>query len=265
MGLKSPLLIEFLKRGLSKESRDKIRRVARSHFPRLQSSIYRILFGNDLCTLARLYGSDKWGAHWYAKHYQNHFAHLRKNAMNILEVGIGGYDVPEEGGASLRMWKAYFPNSQIFGLDICDKSPHDEDRIKTFKGSQVDLKFLDEVCQSTGTLDIVIDDGSHLNEHVLTTFAHLFPQLAPNGIYVVEDTQTSYWPNFKGSSENLGDTRTSMGFFKSLIDCLNHMEFSIENYSPTYYDRHIVGMHFYHNLVFIQKGDNNEAGSVQGS
>ena len=42
-----------------------------------------------------------------------------------------------------RMWKRYFLNGQIFGLDIYDKSPQEENRIKIFKGSQVDFDFLD--------------------------------------------------------------------------------------------------------------------------
>jgi len=53
-----------------------------------------------------------------------------------------------------------------------------------------------------------------------------------------------------------------MNFFKSLIDGLNYEEFTLDEYVPTYFDRHIVAMHFYHNLVFIYKGLNNEGSSV---
>lgn len=64
--------------------------------------------------------------------------------------------------------------------------------------SQVDPDLLDDVVRNAGRLDIIIDDGSHLNEHVLTTFHHLFAKLAPGGLYLVEDTQTSYWPGYAG-------------------------------------------------------------------
>jgi demethylmacrocin O-methyltransferase len=49
-----------------------------------------------------------------------------------------------------------------------------------------------------------------------------------------------------------------MNFFKNLTDCLNHQEIPDENYKETYFDKKIVSIHFYHNLVFIYKGDNDE-------
>ena len=33
----------------------------------------------------------------------------------------------------------------------------------------------------------------------------------------------------------------------------------IPDYQRSYYDAHITSMHFYHNMIFIYKGDNNEA------
>lgn len=53
-----------------------------------------------------------------------------------------------------------------------------------------------------------------------------------------------------------------MNYFKSLIDCLNHQEFVKRDYLPTYFDQHIVSVHFYHNLIFIYKGLNNEESNV---
>jgi hypothetical protein len=47
-------------------------------------------------------------------------------------------------------------------------------------------------------------------------------------------------------------------FLKKLTDSLNYEEFLKPGYQPSYYDEHIVAMHFYHNLVFIQKGQNKE-------
>ena len=53
-----------------------------------------------------------------------------------------------------------------------------------------------------------------------------------------------------------------MNYFKHLTDSLNYKEFLIEEYQPTYYDQHIVAMHFYHNLIFIVKGLNEEASNI---
>jgi hypothetical protein len=54
---------------------------------------------------------------------------------------------------------------------------------------------------------------------------------------------------------------TAINFLKSLVDCLNYEEFIHSGYQPSYFDRNIIGLHYYHNMVFVQKGDNNE-GSV---
>ncbi len=215
----------------------------------------------DLSRLAALHGSDKFLSHYYTPHYQAHFASLRKKRLKILEIGIGGYEFPTHGGESLRMWKAYFPNSQIVGIDIADKSYHDENRIKTFRGSQDDREFLERVNREAGSFDIIIDDGSHRNDHVIKSFEILFPLLNPNGIYAVEDTQTAYW---KGWGADNDQSQTSLAFFKSLTDGLNFEEYDDDHYQPTHFDRHIVGMHFYHNLVFVMKGLNNEGSNAKG-
>ena len=143
-------------------------------------------------------------------------------------------------------------------MDIYDKSPFEENRIRIFRGSQDDPDLLRRIHREIGRLDIIIDDGSHLNEHVIRTFEILFPLLEMGGIYVIEDVQTSYWPDHGGDSDDLGNPKTTMNFLKGLADCLNHEEFIRPGYVPSYYDRHIVAMHFYHNLVFIYKGMNNE-------
>ena len=228
---------------------------------KLGSPIVSRLFAHNLPALAIIAGTDKWGAHWYAQHYQNHFAPLRRQRLNILEIGVGGFADPTAGGASLRMWKSFFPRALIHAVDIVDKTALQEPRIKIFQGSQDDPDFLRGVVREMGTVDIIIDDGSHRNEHVLKSFEILFPLLAENGIYAIEDMQTSYWQNYGGTSKEFNDRRTSMGYFKSLIDGLNHDEYLIRDYGPTYLDRNIVSMHFYHNLAFIYKGRNQE-GSV---
>ena len=90
--------------------------------------------------------------------------------------------------------------------------------------------------------------------------------LSLNGIYVIEDLQTSYWENVNGidldGSYDLKAEHTSMNFLKSLTDCLNYEEFPVDDYERTYFDKHIISIHFYHNLVFIYKGINNEGSNL---
>ena len=213
--------------------------------------------GPGLVDLAKKHGTDKWGTHRYAQHYHRYLEHLRDEPVNLLEIGVGGYSDPARGGNSLRMWKEFFPRGQVFGMDIHDKSLLEEDRIRIFRGDQGDAASLRRVAEEIGRIDIIVDDGSHLSEHVITTFETLFPLLEPHGIYAVEDLQTSYWPEWHGS-EDLQSRDTSMAMLKRLVDGLNYEEFVLDGYEASYADQHIVAAHFFHNLAILEKGVNAE-------
>ncbi len=202
----------------------------------------------NLSDLALSHGTDK-VPHCYI--YERYFGSLRNEKINFFEIGIGGYDVPEAGGSSLRMWKEYFPNSDIYALDYYDKSPHSEDRLHIYQGSQDNPEILQKIYQDMGRIDIVLDDGSHRSEHVIASFEILFPLLASGGMYVVEDLATSYWPDHNGSDDLL-DQKTSVSYFKRRVDGIQHRHFRHE-YSPHYADEHIASIHFYENVVVITK------------
>jgi hypothetical protein len=208
-------------------------------------------YRKDIKALATLFGSDKWNDHWYAKHYETHFHKLRTQPIHILEIGVGGYDDPTRGGASLRMWKSYFRRGQIFGLDLHEKSGLQESRITIFQGSQADPECLLGIVETLKQLDIVIDDGSHINSHVITSFECLFPQLVAGGLYVVEDTQTSYLKEYGGHPEP-GHKETMMGYFSALCESVNSSDFG-PDIDLTTLQKSIAGMHFYHNLIVIEK------------
>lgn len=248
------MLRESIKKNFSYKQRRKIRQ--------LINNIKAIGSWNNLNRIAEIYGSETWGSHFYTPHYKLHLGRFKYRRVKLLEIGVGGYKKPAKGGNSLRMWKNYFPFGRIFSIDIYDKSILQEKRIKIFKGHQADENFLNEVINEIGDLDIIIDDGSHINEHVIKTFNLLFPKLKDGGIYVIEDTQTSYWDDFGGDSQDLDNSKTLMNFFKSLTDTLNNKEFIIPGYKQSYFDKKIISMHFYHNLIFIYKGDNNEESNV---
>jgi demethylmacrocin O-methyltransferase len=214
---------------------------------------------NDLNRLALLFHTDKWGNHWYTQHYQRYFQALKGKRLNVLEIGVGGYEDSGAGGGSLRMWKAYFRKSRIVGIDLHDKTQFRERRIDIRKFDQTDSEALLRLSSEYGGFDIIIDDGSHLNEHVIKSFHVLFPLLRGNGIYVVEDTQTAYWPTWGGG---ISTPQTSVAFFKGLVDGLNHVEYPIANYEPDHFDQNVVEIAFFHNLIFICKGNNDEKANV---
>ena len=56
-----------------------------------------LLKRKDLPSLARIFGSDKWGHHRYANHYQRFLQQLRKTKVVLLEITIGGYADPQIG------------------------------------------------------------------------------------------------------------------------------------------------------------------------
>ncbi|MQY19002.1 class I SAM-dependent methyltransferase [Nocardia macrotermitis] len=207
------------------------------------------------------YGSDKWGGHQYSQWYERHFEPIRDRRLTILEIGVGGYHDVHEGGASLRMWQNYFPRARIYGLDIFDKTHMSRGRMTVLQGDQSDPEDLARVLDTTGPLDIVIDDGSHRSEHVLTTFETLFPALREGGLYAIEDLQTSYWSAFGGRPPGPTGVPTSMEFLKLLLDGVNHEE--IDGREPQATDAHIRGLHFYHNLAILEKGANREGGGPQ--
>lgn len=212
-----------------------------------------------LAELCVRYGSDKWGAHAYTRRYERHFAPLRDQPLNILEIGVGGFTDPRRGGASLSVWKRYFPRALVHGMDITDKTALSEQRITVLQGDQSCTDDLAAVAAAAGPFDIVIDDGSHVSAHLLTTFHALWPALRYGGMYIMEDLQTSYWPSFGGRDDTFDDPATSVGFLKTLVDGLNHEE--IDGRQPAGTDAAIGALHFYHNLVVIEKESNLDGGA----
>lgn len=207
-----------------------------------------------LSELALKHGTDKWNHHWYTDHYHKHLQHFRESAIKLLEIGVGGYEYPDRGGQSLRMWKEYFPQGQIWAIDIWDKQKLVEDRIHILQGSQDNVNFLKEVYNQMGGIHVVVDDGSHCCPHIIASFNFLFPLLDENGIYIIEDTETSYWKDY-GGDYNVHHPGSTINYFKQFIDGQNHA--TIPGY-PVVPELHhwIKSISFYRNLIIIEKGEN---------
>ncbi len=91
------------------------------------------------------------------------------------------------------MWRDYFENGRIFGIDInAEAKLSEDDRIEIFIGDQTDTTFLDSVTAKTGALTMVIDDGGHRAEQQIGSLVHLWQFVEPGGLYIIEDTHTSY-------------------------------------------------------------------------
>ena len=100
--------------------------------------------------------------------YEKHFKPLTDRPIKILEIGI-------LNGGSLQMWKEYFgENISIVGLDIGSHCKnYEESQINVEIGSQYDSIVLDDLIYKYKNFDIIIDDGSHISEHIIFSFNHL--------------------------------------------------------------------------------------------
>ena len=143
------------------------------------------------------------------------------------------------------------PHARIVGLDIdpsCKAA--EEDQIAVRIGDQSDERFLASVVDEFGTPDVVLDDGSHRMEHVRATFAYLYPLVATEGVYFVEDLHTAYWRRYGGG---LGRDGTFIEIAKQLIDELN-ADLSRGAVSPTEFTASTMSMHFYDSCVVFERG-----------
>jgi hypothetical protein len=135
------------------------------------------------------HGTDKASAgHNYLAFYELFFAPLRDRPLTVLEIGV-------LNGASLRTWEDYFPAAKIVGADIQPSSRQFErDRVVIEILDQSNIEELVQVGIKHGPFDIIVEDGSHMWEHQITTLRTLFPFVKQDGIYIVEDLQTNYGP-----------------------------------------------------------------------
>lgn len=134
------------------------------------------------------YGTDKATYHKYLDFYQKHLP-KRTFKGRLLEIGV-------MDGASLRMWREYYPKAEIIGVDNAmqvDLRIEDVGLVEIDATNPIELKEL-------GMFDIIIDDGSHKTADQQATFDHLFNnQLNKGGFYILEDLHTSLMPHYVNS------------------------------------------------------------------
>lgn len=144
-----------------------------------------------LCWLAGKYGTDKLG--FYTPIYDLLLSGRRDRVFRVLEVGIGTPEAMKHvpgyrPGASLRMWRDYFPNATIYGVDISHDAcaAADGERITNWCADSRELDSTAIAC-AVGRFDLIVDDGSHEPEDQQKTFENLSPLLVPGGLYIIED------------------------------------------------------------------------------
>ncbi len=215
-----------------------------------------------------LVGGDKCVRHNYCEKYERHLQTWRDKKFKLLEIGV-------MEGRSLKMWKDYFPRADIIGIDILeDCKKYESERIQVEIGSQADKSFLQNLCDKYGTFEIIIDDGSHLWNDIISSFNFLFPRLAGGGHYVIEDLHTSYDREF-----SQGAKQSAIDYLKSTIDKINlngsiggKYDKSAAIKQKIVYEKSLhledcryeaYGLHFYTSICFIEKEKNKTKRNIK--
>lgn len=199
-----------------------------------------------LCEIARKYACEKCPCsmpfpiqratenptHPYTPVYWDLFGFWAGEVKHMLEIGINE-------GRSLRMWRDFFGNAKIYGLDIRPETLIKEDRIRTWIVDQNDPVGLKEWADERECLfDIIIDDGSHIYDHQVRSLHVLLPYLKPHGVYVIED-----------SMRQTGDRYDPNGQYPSLVSAPPDIRRDVFAWSDTIHSTLQVfrrpGFHFF--------------------
>jgi hypothetical protein len=145
------------------------------------------------------FGSDK-NLSGYTPTYVELFESIRNENINLLEIGIGTIISGAQSsmantqiqnykpGASLRVWKTYFPNSLVYGGDIQEDTQFTEERIQTFLFDSTNKEQCDTILKDM-QFDVIIDDGWHRWDAQMNTITNLFNRVKVGGFYIIEDIE----------------------------------------------------------------------------
>ena len=142
--------------------------------------------------------TDKNTSHSYLELYENLLHKKKETAKNILEIGIGDFD--DKNGGSIKLWKDYFTNAIIYGIDILPiNRVLDElinnDRVVLYVESDGYNKefFTKNFIDKNIKFDFLLDDGPHTLES-MKKFINLYSQvMTDDGILIIEDIQNMDW------------------------------------------------------------------------
>jgi len=136
-------------------------------------------------------GTDSHCGHSYTLTYNQLFEPFTTRFVKMLEIGVAD---PRFPGASAKMWNEYFPHLYFVGYDINPEAKKFESgNVKIYIGDQNSPADLNNCVRlHGGEYDIILDDGSHHSEHMVTSFKYLFPHLKDGGYYILEDLHSVY-------------------------------------------------------------------------
>lgn len=202
------------------------------------------IFNNELTK-----GSDKWEP--YFDVYERYLSKFIDKSPTIIEVGV-------QSGGSLEMWRNYFgEGATIVGIDIDPRVLQNKvDGVDIIIGDQSDPSLWDSIFEKYPNVDIFIDDGGHYMNQQISTFNRVFPRVNIGGVYICEDTHTSY---MSGNGGGFMKPSTFIEYSKRLVDVLHkkHIE-GIDSLIDKEYLKLVDGLssvNFYDSQVVFLKDD----------
>jgi hypothetical protein len=174
-------------------------------FRREVKNSYEVIYSdtneNEISELCDLYGSDKGSTasktHAYSDFYSDFFSSQKLSIKSVFECGIGSINpsipfnmgINGRPGASLRVWRDYFPMAQVYGADIDETILFTEDRITTAYVDQTNPESINSMWNEfkIDSVDVIIDDGLHQALAAITLFESSIEKLRIGGLYVIED------------------------------------------------------------------------------
>jgi hypothetical protein len=162
--------------------------------------------------------TDKYYVHAYMPVYEMLFKDYRDKNINFLEIGV-------QNGGSLELFKTYFINGSLTGIDINNCPPWllKSDRIKFFKANAYSIEILNSFQDES--FDIIIDDGPHDLNSMLYVSKFYVNKLKKDGLLIIEDIPNIDWisnilknipPEFK-YTHKVQDLRTIKNRFDDIM------------------------------------------------
>lgn len=162
------------------------------------------------------YWSDKATTHNYDIFYDKILVNP-ENIWGILEIGIGTNNTKIVSnmwkkwmpGASLRSFRDYLKNAQIYWADIDPNILISEDRIKTYFVDQTSTDSLQNLFdQIPIELDLIIDDWLHCPHANIKTLTVALKYIKKGGWIVIEDISLDSLPIWRIIEKLLPDIFT---------------------------------------------------------
>lgn len=184
---------------------------------------------------------DRWKS--YFPVYEQYLGKFIGTPITMIEVGV-------QGGGSMQMWQKWFgPQARIVGVDIDPAVADLPLPTQTIHiGDQADPKFWEEVLADKDEISVFIDDGGHAMEQQLQTLYSVWPRMAMGGVYICEDTHTSYYEHAPWDA-GVTARHSFMNQSKHLVDAVNQMHHSLDLSIKT-----LESVHYYNSMVVMVKG-----------